>query len=98
MLVTSFLCSSFLQAISAVMLWSAHVQKVPQALKHFCPVKLQTSCDVCGACWSVLPFFPLDAIMLRAVDPQWSLRLEAVHGCVPVGEAIPSVATGSCGL
>ena len=38
----SFLHSSFLQAISAVMLWPVHVQKVPQASEHLCPAKLQT--------------------------------------------------------
>ena len=38
----SFLHSSFLQAISAVMLWLVHVQKVPQASEHLCPAKLQT--------------------------------------------------------
>ena len=38
----SFLHSSFLQAISAVMLWPVHVEKVPQALEHHCPAKLQT--------------------------------------------------------
>ena len=34
----SFLHSSFLQAISAVMLWPVHFQKVPQASEHLCPV------------------------------------------------------------
>ena len=34
----SFLHFSFLQAISAVMLWPVHVEKVPQALEHLCPV------------------------------------------------------------
>ena len=40
-----FLHSSFRQAISAVMLWPAHVQKVPQASEHLCPAKLQTRCE-----------------------------------------------------
>ena len=31
---SSFLHSSFLQAISAVMLWPVHVQKVPQTSEH----------------------------------------------------------------
>ena len=31
----SFLHSSFLQAISALMLWPVHVQKVPQELHRF---------------------------------------------------------------
>ena len=30
----SFLHSSFLQVINAVMLWPVHVQKVPQASEH----------------------------------------------------------------
>ena len=41
----SFLHSSSLQVINAVMLWSVHVQKVPQATEHLCPAKLQTRCD-----------------------------------------------------
>ena len=32
---------SFLQAISAVILWPVHVQKVLQASEHLCPAKLQ---------------------------------------------------------
>ena len=50
----SFLHSSFLQAISAVMLWSVHVQKVPQASEHLCPAKLQTKSDICCVCQSIL--------------------------------------------
>ena len=50
MLAASFLHSSFLRTISAVMLWPIHVQKAPQALKHLCRAKLQTRCDVCCAC------------------------------------------------
>ena len=46
----SFLHSSFIQAISAVMLWPVHVQKVHQASEHLCPAKLQTRCDICCAC------------------------------------------------
>ena len=45
----SFLHSSFLQAINVVMLWPVHVQKVPQALEHCCPAKLQTRCNICCA-------------------------------------------------
>ena len=41
----SFLHSSFLQVINAVMLWPVHVQKVPQASEHLCPAKLQTRCE-----------------------------------------------------
>ena len=46
MLAASFLHSSFLQTISAVMLWPVHVEKVPQASEHLCPAKLQTRCDI----------------------------------------------------
>ena len=46
----SFLHSSFLQEINAVMLWPVHVQKVPQASEHLCPAKLQTRCNICCAC------------------------------------------------
>ena len=52
----SFLHSSFLQAIDAVMLWPVHVEKVPQASEHICPTKLQTRCDICCACQSICPF------------------------------------------
>ena len=48
----SFLNSSFLQPISAVKLWSVHVQKVPQASEQLCPAKLQTRCYICCACQS----------------------------------------------
>ena len=46
----SFLPSSFLQVINALMLW--HVC-VPQASKHLCPAKLRTRCDVRCACLPV---------------------------------------------
>ena len=39
MLAASFLHSSFLQAIYAVMLWPIHVQEVPQASEHLYPAK-----------------------------------------------------------
>ena len=42
----SFLHSSFLQSISAVMFWPVHVQKVPQASESLCPAKLQIRCDI----------------------------------------------------
>ena len=29
-----------------VMLWSVHVQKVPQASEYLCPAKPQTRCDI----------------------------------------------------
>ena len=38
---TSFLHSSFLQAVNAVMLWLVRVEKAPQASEHLCPAKLQ---------------------------------------------------------
>ena len=57
----SFLHSSFLQAINAVMLWPVHVQKVPQASEHLCPAKLQARCDICCACQSICPFIPTDS-------------------------------------
>ena len=46
----SFLHSSFLQVINAVMFWLVHVQKVPQVSKHLCPATLQTRYDCCCAC------------------------------------------------
>ena len=69
----SFLHSSFLQAISAVMLWPVLDQKVPQASEHLCPAKLQTRCDMCCACQSICPFIPSDSGVPRTVDPQKSL-------------------------
>ena len=69
----SLLHSSFLQAISAVMLWPVHVQKVPQASEHLCPAMLQTRCDICCACQSICLFFPTDYGVPRTVDLQKSL-------------------------
>ena len=69
----SFLHSSFLQAVSAVMLWLLCVEKVPQASEHLCPAKLQTRCDICCACQSICPFIPTDSGVPRTVDPQTSL-------------------------
>ena len=69
---TSILHSSFLQAMSAVMLQPVLVQKVPQASEHLCPAKLQTKCDICYACQSLCPFTPTDSSVPRAVDPQKS--------------------------
>ena len=40
----SFLHSSFLRAINAVMLWLVRVEKNHQASEHLCPAKLQTRC------------------------------------------------------
>ena len=51
----SFLHSSFLQAVNAVMLWLVRVEKVPQASEHLCPAKLQTRCDICCAFQSICP-------------------------------------------
>ena len=51
---SSFLHSSFLLVVEAVMLWSVHAQKVPQASQHLCPAAPQTTCDVRCAC-----LFPL---------------------------------------
>ena len=42
MSVASFLNSSFLQVINAVMLKPVHIHKVPQASEDLCPTKLQT--------------------------------------------------------
>ena len=75
----SFLHSSFLQAINAVILWPVHVEKVPQASEHLCLAKLQSKCDVCGACQSICPFIPTDSGMPRAVDPQKSLQLKTAR-------------------
>ena len=51
----SFLHSSFLQAVNAVMFWLVRAEKVPQASEHLCPAKLQTRCDICSACQSICP-------------------------------------------
>ena len=85
---TSYLKSSFLQAINTGMLWPVHVQKVSQSSEHLCPAKLQTRCDICCACWSISPFIPTDYGMPMAVDPRESLQSKTVHGCVQVGAAI----------
>ena len=84
---TSFLHSSFLQAVNAVMLWPVHVQNVPQASEHLCPAKLQTRCAICCACQFFRLFIPTDSSMPRAVDPQKSLQPKTVHGCVPFTDA-----------
>ena len=69
----SFLHSSFLQAVNAVMLWLVCAEKVPQASEHLCPAKLQTRCGICCACQSICPFIPTDSSLPRIVDPQKSL-------------------------
>ena len=43
----SFLHSSLLQAINAVMFWPVHVEKVSKASEHLCPAKLQTRYLLC---------------------------------------------------
>ena len=50
----SFLHSSFGRAINTMILWPIRVQKVPRVSEHICPAKLQTSCDICYACLSIL--------------------------------------------
>ena len=69
----SFLHSSFLQAVNAVMLWLVRVEKVPQAPEHLCPAKLQARRDICSACQSICPFIPTDFGVPRTVDSQKSL-------------------------
>ena len=54
----SFLHSSLLQAISAMILWPVHVEKVSQASEQ---LALLTRCDICCACQSVCPFIPTDS-------------------------------------
>ena len=71
----SFLHSSFLQAVNAVMLWLVRAEKVPQASEHLCPAKLQTRCDICSACQSICPFIPTDSGLPRTVDP----RVKSYH-------------------
>ena len=58
---TSFLHSSFIQAVSVVMLLPVHVEKVPQASEYLCLAKLQIRCDTCCACQSICPFIPTDS-------------------------------------
>ena len=81
----SFLHSSFLQAISAVMFWPVQVQKVPQASLHPCPAKLQTRCDVCCPCQSICLFIPTDLGMPRAVEPLKSLQPNTTWLCTSLG-------------
>ena len=79
MSVASFLHSSFLRVISAVMLWPVHVQKVPQASEHLCSAKLHTRCDICCACQSIIP---TDSGVPRTVDSMNHLqKVESGMGC-----------------
>ena len=92
MVATSFLHSSFLQAVSALMPWLVSVEKVPQASEHLCPAKLQTRCDICCAWQSICPFIPTDSSVPRTVDPQKSLYNCSRRLCMAVcqsGQPIP---------
>ena len=84
----SFLHSSFLQAVSAVMLLLVLVEKVPQASEHLCPAKLQTRYDICCACLSICPFIPTDSSVPRTVDPQKSVAEDCMVVCQS-GQPIP---------
>ena len=64
----SFLHSSFLQAVNAVMLWLVRVEKVPQASEHLCLAKLQTRCDICCACQSIYLFIPTASMVVNDLD------------------------------
>ena len=85
----SFLHSSFLQAISAAMLWPVHVQKVSQASEHLCPAKLQTRCDICYDCQSIYPFIPTDSDVSRTVDPRSLCSLILCMAVCQSGQPIP---------
>ena len=88
----SFLHSSFLQAVSAVMLWLVRVEKVPQASEPLCPAKLQTRCDICCACQSVCQFIPIDSGLPRTVDAKIHRSLCSRRLCMAVcqsGQPIP---------
>ena len=50
----SFLHSSFLKAIGAVVLWSFLVQTVPQASQYFRSTKLRSTCDSGSACQFII--------------------------------------------
>ena len=88
MLAASFLHSSFLQAVSAVMLWFVRAEKVPQASEHLCPAKLQTRYDICCACQSICQFIPTDSSVPRTVDPQMSVAEDCMVVCQS-GQPIP---------
>ena len=96
----SFLHSSFLQAVNAVMLWLVRAEKVPQASEHLCPAKLQTRCDICSACQSICPFIPTDSGVPRTVDPQKSLQPKTAWLCASRGSPFqtPPFAGGSLSL
>ena len=100
MLAASFLPSSFLRVTTAVMLQPAHVQKVPQALKHLCPAKVQTRCDVFCACQSYARSFPSDCNMARTADILKSLQPKTVHSSAKQDSPsqTPPFAAGSLSL
>ena len=89
MLATFSLHSSFLQAISAVMLWPVYVQNIPQASEHLCRTKLQTRCDICCACQSICPYIGTDSGMPSTVDPQKSFRRRLCMAVCQSGQPIP---------
>ena len=67
----SFLHSSFLQAVSDVMLWPVHIQNVPQASERICFSEMQTKCDICCACQSICSFIPCDRAVCVDQDVMW---------------------------
>ena len=89
----SFLRSSFLQAISAVMLWPVHVRKVPQASEHLCPAKLQTRCNICCACQSICPFIPTDYGVRRTVVCDFSCAVQLVDDVLFCSDVLGVVAS-----
>ena len=97
----SFLHSSFLQAINAVMLWPVHVEKVPQASEHLCPAKLQTRCGICCAYQSICPFIPADSgIPKGSRSTEVSVAEDCAWLCASLGRPLqtPSFAAGSLSL
>ena len=73
---TSFLSSSFPQAIHAVILWWTLFLNVPQASHHFCPAELQMHYNGSSAYQSVCLFTLSNSLMARGVCPQLSLLLK----------------------
>ena len=85
----SFLHSSFLQAVNAVMLWLVRAEKVPQASEHLCLAKLQTRCDICSACQSICPFIPIDSGVPRTVDHRSLCSRRLCMAVCQSGQPIP---------
>ena len=76
----SFINSFSLQAITAVMLWPVHVQKVPQVSEHLCPAKLLSGCDIRCAGQSICRirlFYQTDADTF----PRAAVTVAARRGC-----------------